>query len=155
MPDDELILEPSNGAKPRKKRKPIAQQAPQDKLQSSSAIVRLEGKFQILFAALWGFPVILSYGKDRALLKKLVDQLGAGDEKTGEEMTGSLMDDFFKAVQPVGKGGDPVVSKCRYSNISDFAYHAPQLLLNRSRGPQLSDRTARNVSEIKKAMGQR
>ena len=155
MPDDELILQPSNGARPRKKRTPIAQQTPQDKLKSGSAVVRLEGRFQIAYESQWGFPVILNYGRDRTLLKKLVEQLGAGDEKKGEELTASLMTDFFEAVQPVGKGGDPVVSKCRYSNVQDFAYHAPQLLLKRARGPQLQDRTAKNIHEIRKAMGER
>lgn len=153
---DDLVLESTtNGARPRKKRGPIAQQAPEDKLKSDSVVVRLEGAFQIAYQQQWGFPVILNYGRDRAVLKKLAEQLGEGDERKGETLTASLMKDFFRAVRPVSQGGDPAVSRCRYSNIPDFGYHAQYLLLQRRRGPTLAARTADNVSEIAKATGRR
>lgn len=149
MPE-ELRLTPSTG-----RRRKRAHQTPQQKLDSSSPVVRLEGAFQIAYEALWGFPVILNPARDRTILKDMIEQLGSGDEAVGEKVVASLIPKFFSAVRPVQHGGDPVVSKSRYSNVMDFRYHAQHLMLLEKRGPLLADRTASNVDEVSKAMGRR
>ena len=144
MPDD-LDLQPSDGARV-KKRKPRAEQTPQEKIASSSPVVRTEGAFQMAYQETWRIPVVLNHARDRAILKRLIDQLG-------EDLVRSLIPDFFRAVVPPAKGGDPIVSRSRWSNVMDFGYHAQYLLLKRQRGATPTERTANNVAEITKAMG--
>jgi len=138
---DELTLEPPGGK--RKRKVPT----PQEKLDSGSPTVRLEGAFQLAYEKQWGFPYFqTSPAEDRKHLAQMHAQLG-------EETACGLIAEFFAAVRPVAQGGDPVVSRCRHSNVRDFAFHAQYLLLRRKRGAALADRTADNVSEIMKATG--
>lgn len=143
---DELTLRPSEG-KVRKKRAPMTIEG---RLKSPTLSMRLLGKFMVGYANEWGhpYPVQFFERRDLTILKKM-------GEAWDEELVTSLMVDFFVAVRPVHKGGDPVVSKSRSSHVSDFMYHAQYLLLKRSRGSQLQDRTASNVHEISKAMGRK
>lgn len=135
---DELILESDDGKKP--------SATAEIRLRSKSPVERLYGYFIQQYERAWGIPLILCVARDRAILKRFCDQLGEIETRT-------LIDEFFRAVRPVAKGGDPVVSKSRWSNLMDLSYHAQYLLLKRSRGNQLADRTASNLAEIRKAMG--
>lgn len=119
---------------------------PAEKIDSGSPTIRAEGAFQIAFESGWGFPVILNEIRDRTILKKLIDQIG-------EQAVLDLIPVFIRASQPVTRGGDPVVSRCRFANIPDFCYHAQYLLKKARSGPTLSDRTAENVAEAMKATG--
>ena len=150
MIDDDLTLEsPPNGDRRHKKRKPAVRQTPEQKLQSSSLTMRLEGAFEIGYATTWGIPYFqTSPAEDRKHLKAIGDQLG-------EDGGMALITAFFHAVVPVTKGGDPVVSRSRFSNIRDLSYHTQYLLLQRSRGPKIADRTSDNLHEATKAMGRK
>lgn len=144
MPDDDQFLQAPTATKGR--RKTVAKKTPEDKLRSESATVRLEGHFEIGYQLTWNFPYYqTSPAEDRGHLKRM-------HEKLGEETAHWLIDEFFAAVVPVAKGGDPIVSKSRHSNVRDLSYHVPHLLTRRQRGT-LSDKTASNVHEIAKAMG--
>lgn len=151
MKDDELILQP-----PSTTRKKATKKSPEDKLKSPSVSVRLEARFQIAFARRYGFPVILSEGRDRALLNKMVEQWGEGDEATGEAAVGRTMDEFFAATMPGGRGYHEI-KRLRWHNIPDF-FNGAQILrrLNGS-GPvgDLHERTSSNVHEVMKAMGKK
>lgn len=150
MADDDLLGATNGNGKLRKAPKKRAQVTPEEKLRSGSPVVRLEGAFQLAFERTWGFPVIINYGRDRKLLQDLVDQLG-------EEGVAALIPRFFAAVVPVQKGGDPVVSRCRASDIADFKYHVPHLRMKAARGAagDMSERTAANVDAAMKATGRK
>ena len=110
---------------------------------------RVEAAFRLAYERTWGFPYFqTSPSEDRHHINAILEQLG-------EDAILRLVNDFFDAVRPIAQGGDPVVSKCRCSNVRDFNYHAQYLLLKRQRGPQLAGRTADNVVEIRKAMGRK
>jgi len=143
---DELVLRPSEG-KIRKKRKPMTVE---DRLKSPTLSMRLLGKFMVGYAKAWGhpYPVQFFEVKDLSILKKM-------GEAWGEDVVTSLIVDFFLAARPVEKGGDPVVSKVRSSHVSDFMYHSQYLMLKRSRGSPLQEKTASNVHEVTKAMGRK
>ena len=143
MADDEnFALQPTA----RRRAKPRERMTAERRLLSENPTARLYGRFQVGYAKQWGIPLILNERRDQAILKELESQLG-------EELVASLIAQFFDAVRPVQQGGDPVVSRSRFSNLPDFKYHAQYLLLQRSRGPALAERTASNVHEIGKAMG--
>lgn len=138
---DELVLEPTD---PKRRRK---RQTPADKLKSPSLTVRLEGVFEAEYEQCWKIPYFQTTpGEDRKKLKQLGEQLG-------EAGAVALIREFFVAVRPVTQGGDPVVSRCRFSNVRDLSFQTQYLLLQRSRGPQLSDRTATNIAEVARATG--
>lgn len=112
---------------------------------AGSATERLLGLFQLEFQRAWGFPVRIEAARDRALLKRM-------HEQWGEETVSGLVPEFLRAAAPVHQGGDPVVSRCRAADVRDFYHHAPYLLLQRVRGPQLDRTTASNLHELFKAM---
>lgn len=123
----------------------------------TSAVVRLEGEFQIEYQKTWHVPVIMNYGRDRKALRELIDQLGEGNEERGEQIVRGLIRKFFDAVRPIHEGGDPVVSRSRYSNISDFRYHAQYLLLKEQRGATnaMPQKSVETLSAIASAMGRK
>lgn len=137
--DDGLTLVPPEG---RRRRKAPAKPKP-----GASLTVVLERRFRELYEQTWGFPYFqTSVAEDRKHLKGIGEQLGEADGL-------ALVEAFFAAVRPVSHGGDPVVSRCRNSNVRDLAFHAQYLLLKRSRGHGVADRTADNLHEVAKAMG--
>jgi hypothetical protein len=124
-----------------------ARQTPGQKCQSANATVRVEGAFQIAYERTWGVRYFQqNIPRDRAYLKGLIDTYG-------EPVVLTLIESFFLAVRPIGRGGDPVVSRARHADIADFRHHVPYLVLQPQRGPRVTARTAENLHECAKAMG--
>lgn len=114
--------------------------------ESPSPVVRVEQHFVRLHTERYGFPPIVSYGRDRALLKKLVDQWG-------EEPTCRMVETFFAATRAGGLGYSEI-KRLRWHNIQDF-YTGAQILRRLQQTGDTQERTASNAHEIAKAMGKR
>ncbi len=110
---------------------------------SDGSTARAEEAFKAAFARRFpGVKQLWSYGRDRKLLKDLITQT---DEYT---VVDELIPEFFTTT-------DPQVTRLQY-RVTDLAYVAQRLLLNRSRrGKQLHPRTAENINEAQKAMGKK
>lgn len=131
MSDNELVLRP--GATGRgTKRKREADQKPS---------TRLQERFEQAYLRRWRHPPLMNPGRDRKLLNELV-------ATWGEEVVGELIDLFFKT-------RDSEVARCRSYNVVDFRSLAPKLMRMKygDRGVP-SPASARNVTEIKRAMGE-
>ena len=141
--DNDLTLQPPDGK--RRARRPPAKKTPEEKLASDSLTVRLEGYFQIGYQRTWSVPYYqTSVAEDRGHFKRMGEQLG-------EEMARALIDDFMLAVRPVSKGGDPKL-QLRYPNVRALNTSV-QYLLTRRRDTPMSERTASNVHELRRATG--
>lgn len=153
MHDDEFELSAAEPTKPKRKKKKetgdgggqeikVKRKAstPEEKAKSESAVVRVEGYYQIAFKNRWGFPVILREARDRAILKLLIEQW---DEKAVKR----TIDEYMNST-------DPEVRRSRFYNIPDFGYWAPKLRMQLAGGGvMMHDRTASNAHEVMKAMG--
>jgi hypothetical protein len=115
--------------------------------ESNSPVVRVEAKFVRLHEKRYGFKPIVSYGRDRSLLKKLIEQWG-------EEATSEMVDAFFAATWPGGIGYQEI-RRMRWHNIQDFYQGAQIIRRLQQSGGELQDRSAANAHEIAKAMGKK
>lgn len=110
----------------------------------SSATVRAEDAFKAAFSQRWtDTPLIYgNIGRNRAILKRLVEQLGEDTVVT------VLIPEFFTST-------DPQVVRLQYT-VPDLERVAQRLLINRNgRERKLHPRTAENLAEAKKATGKK
>lgn len=153
---EEFVLE-ADEEKPKRRKKPAPDGVPmirpkrappptpeqKVKMQSSPPSIRLEGLFEIEHRKKWGFLPIIKQGRDRKLLKDLAEQWG-------EKVTAKIIVAFFNST-------DPQIRRCRFFNVPDFAYWAPNIRLSMSRrngaAVGMNEKTASNAHEIAKAMG--
>ena len=146
MPDEELTLEPT-GKKPRRKAAPRTRRTPAERMASDNPVERVFGAFEQAFQARYHFPVIVSDARDRSILKRLVEQWGEADVL-------ALVDQFFSATRPGGRGYQEI-RRLRWHNVADFSNGAQILRRLNGAGPggDLHERTASNVDEVAKALG--
>lgn len=113
-------------------------------VESQSPTVRIEQEFIRQHESRYGFPPIVSYGRDRGLLKKLIEQWG-------EDAVRDLVGAFFAATRPGGLGYSEI-RRLRWHNIQDF-YTGAQIIRRLQQAGDVQDRTAANAHEAAKAMG--
>lgn len=140
MVSSDLVLRPPEPRHPRKRKAPAASANGQP---ADSVVV--QRAFQVAYTERYGFPVIENHGRDRKLLKQLVEQWGLDE-------TLRMVRVFFAATRRGGFGYEQV-RRLRWHNVPDFYNGAQVLRRMQADGPDLADRTQSNVHEAMKAMG--
>jgi hypothetical protein len=124
----------------------LGEETPQKRVKAppDNSTVRAEDAFKAAFSRRWtDTPLIYgNIGRNRAILKRLVEQLGE------ETVVQTLIPEFFTST-------DPQVVRLQYT-VPDLERVAQRLLINRnSRERKLHPRTQANVDEAQKATGKK